>query len=96
MRISKLRLLDRMRRIRLDHPLYSGGDRALDYALRSGLATVRHVPQGRRLMLTEAGAQLLSEMGESEAHGNLSGCWTLDMPMEGLIGMMPGPDINTG
>ncbi len=76
MQISKLRLLDRMRRIRLDHPLYDGGDRVTDYVLRAGLVTGRHVPGGRRLLLTEEGARVLLEMSEAEAHGRLSGCFS--------------------
>lgn len=75
MRISKLRALDALRRVRLELPIYNGGDRIIEWLLAEGLATALPVPGGRRIGVSDSGVVAILEMADAESHGALRGCW---------------------
>ena len=75
MRISKLRILDKLRRIRLEMPIYASGDRVIDMLLAEGLVIAVPTPGGSRIGVSGSGAAAIREMSHAESHGALRGCW---------------------
>ncbi|SDV50226.1 hypothetical protein [Chitinasiproducens palmae] len=77
-RVSFVRVLDTMRRVDVDRPIYRGGSWVIDMLLADGLATWLTTPRGHRVALTDAGQDVKREMVQLEQEGLLRGCWPGD------------------
>ncbi|SDV51223.1 hypothetical protein SAMN05216551_115126 [Chitinasiproducens palmae] len=77
-RVSNLRVLDTMRRVDVDRPIYPGGSWVIDMLLADGFAEWLSMPRGSRVALTAAGRDVMGEMAGLERDGLLRGCWPGD------------------